>query len=1573
MYDPTVATPMSAAELTQALQSHVTTFTNKDFSHQELSFYDSGITTTGLVFENCCFDGASISGGPGFTNCTWNDCSMQSFLPTAVSFSECTLSSCRFGVLDGRGFTIFHRVSGGSWQGSVGALEIQQPSTVEFRDCNLSGSRFLQTSSCTFSDCQLDTAHIGSSDSLTLTRCSLREAMLSSSFTQASWSQCSLISAQLPGLMLSGRVVACDFSGASLVNTTLTGAALPGGEAGGFYSCSFAAASLVSARLAGTFEACNFNGADLLSASAQHDQANPTVLRRCSFISTDLQSCTLQEYASESLVPGVELHSPGTSNGGTVTGRVSNCGDPRLVTVSLLTQGASSSGPWVFASSGVPRADGSFLLRAPEGQGWAQVALVVCSGEQVYWSSHLPTVSVYGRGVLALAQASTVPSDQLALELGASRPQVACPPLDADFTLSGWLTFPDPEDASAPRGAVTLFSLGGAGAGLLAVALPDGAVRLSLASGEAEATLLTAPTLLRNGSWHHVALVRRAGALAVILDGLPLDATGSGTADAPLGGSGALLRLGWCEQDALPDGTPLADLVGALDELQLRAVGQRAVDVRQCMYLPPADGGSLLGWWSFNRRSGAPSAPEGAGTIAPRDASQGALSFTDQTLPFTPDYQPYLVVQQQLLRDVGYAPDDPSKTPAEIPAYHVVMGVRSPVDLPQWVDLEVALAELPEGMEAVAVLRNETLLSLTMEPTTFTVNSQGTLSLVIPPIRGALLAPMLRVRASFMAANEWLVIAPDRHLHWKLSQLTPAALQQGRTVPEDVANAFAPAIAALASGCYEHDLASNHPVVRASDGAGDVRVQSPPNRRYEDPEVTHSTFDPSTQVSTSELVTGSGDVRRVAQLESLDVPHFALECVEGQWRFHPLDEARGTQALARVSTPGGGTLAERFPARARRVPSGSARQELDVDASPVTLSALCDAARTTQQLVVTRRSLVDEDTGARVSTLVAMAELPEGGGWVYGVLTTVPQLMALTQTLCMRVQALSLPQEQARAARPRMALVQDGRGSVTRFGFFADMELVWDLADAFDWDAITATFQVVWNFIDQGVDWMKGQLDDVLVWLKAQLQGMRGWLDAQLDALSAKLGSDTVKAVRKTGSKAAPLPVSASKLQRALGDNASDLDMGLPSPRSGHVRASPLNTGAIATALKAACASFGSVSALTSEALSTVLRVCKGVLDGTVEALEGVLDLIRGLVDTVFDLLDSALDTHIDIPVITWLYEHWLMRGEDHHTLKGKSLLSLLVAVPFTLLGTLGKGKPPFGSDSDGHKVTDAIHAIPDYLRANSVADVFDRIPSFSGSSLASLAAQPAPRQAGAQDARATEAWSIFGSVATTIVGVGVGASGLCALFPQATVQTFGVVAGTVAGLFGAPMWSIATTSTPLQWVSFGLDIGAWAVSSVLPVLLDWLMMVPGVANTFCTAVLRAVPIGSQFERLWKKTISELNESISKLLGVLSLLMSLPKAVMGLIGLGLAIAADVVLLVDNQLPSTDTKMVADVLYNLGVALPGVTLVIVSVLSDGLADSEPAVVQEGLSAAALIPLGASGGSYVLRAGMMAGGT
>jgi hypothetical protein len=109
-------------------------------------------------------------------------------------------------------------------------------------------------------------------------------------------------------------------------------------------------------------------------------------------------------------------------------------------------------------------------------------------------------------------------------------------------------------------------------------------------------------------------------------------------------------------------------------------------------------------------------------------------------------------------------------------------------------------------------------------------DSQGELTFVIDA-QSQLICPMLKVSASFMAAEERLVISPDRHVHATLASLTGAQLTGQQALPSgktqalisggnytaaDI-NAAAQAISNVMSTAIDHNVQPERPLTRTRD------------------------------------------------------------------------------------------------------------------------------------------------------------------------------------------------------------------------------------------------------------------------------------------------------------------------------------------------------------------------------------------------------------------------------------------------------------------------------------------------------------------------------------------------------------------------------------------------------------------------------------------------------------------------------------------------------------------------------------------------------------------------------------
>lgn len=197
-----------------------------------------------------------------------------------------------------------------------------------------------------------------------------------------------------------------------------------------------------------------------------------------------------------------------------------------------------------------------------------------------------------------------------AAQLGANT-SFQAPPIPAynlgtgDFTVEAWV-----RTSTAGATGTIIARKGSAGGrndgGLLLVLQPRGALKLATDNGSGYYQVVTGATSAGDGTWHHVAGVRRGAALSVYLDGVAVPGTASGNATPPLDISNS---------DALTIGTtaqtqePYRQFAGQLNAVTLWNAARSAAQIATDMRTAAPGGAALIGCWLFADRTGADTSP----------------------------------------------------------------------------------------------------------------------------------------------------------------------------------------------------------------------------------------------------------------------------------------------------------------------------------------------------------------------------------------------------------------------------------------------------------------------------------------------------------------------------------------------------------------------------------------------------------------------------------------------------------------------------------------------------------------------------------------------------------------------------------------------------------------------------------------------------------------------------------------------------------------------------------------------------------------------------------------------------
>ena len=591
----------------------------------------------------------------------------------------------------------------------------------------------------------------------------------------------------------------------------------------------------------------------------------------------------------------------------------------------------STSGDWLFQSSQVPLHTGYFSVWIPAAE--EILAILYPAGTDVGALGSIPgdlqtpvTVQTTWQGQLSVpqpAQAVTLGNNSLT----SSPFSIPAPAAGGSMnvTVEAWvrpgsaksatfLSLSSGPAAGQPDSSVCQVSLtwlyaenvGGVPSGdlVLRVGNPAGQIRQMTVAGALS---------LGDNSWHHVAAVLEGDSAFILLDGRALRATTNAGPDPgtnPLINSGFLnlFRSGsYIAGIGVADtGLVSSDFAGDADEVRIWTCARRRAQITGCMYrsLTASETG-LAAYWSFegvnplNSPLGSLNAP--LPSLIPPAPPARPVTYTGDTVAFTPLLQPYVVAQCKLMLDPMASTPGPSGT--DIDTYRVTIRVLTGEATP----MPFAALTLYPERDNVRYFDNQAEKTLSSSGNTFTANATGEFSLAFYtdsavsltgelPLR----APLLKVTTAFMAPGDGLLISPDRHLHYGLVNLTADKIQSVLAIPGNTGSiaAMTSAVNQLAAACVELDLQSNHPVLRNPGNLEDSATSQTAPRLYESALISRSGYDPFSDVSTSALHQGlmtdpATAPVRVASVESMPLSGWslALDGASNTWAFTPSTSA----------------------------------------------------------------------------------------------------------------------------------------------------------------------------------------------------------------------------------------------------------------------------------------------------------------------------------------------------------------------------------------------------------------------------------------------------------------------------------------------------------------------------------------------------------------------------------------------------------------------------------------------------------------------------------------------------------
>ena len=787
---------------------------------------------------------------------------------------------------------------------------------------------------------------------------------------------------------------------------------------------------------------------------------------------------------------------------------------------------------------------------------------------------------------------------------------------------------------------------------------------------------------LLGGEWRHVAVTRLAGLATLYIDGnaaatltAPTD-LGTPPTDGvdPLPSNGTAWRLGSLATPgdaSLLTGAP-TQLTGSITEVRLWGRALVVGEVRGGMHHSlRGDEPGLLGRWGFEHGLGRDSsAVRRHATIAP------AVTFSRDVPDLELRDTPYLVSQSKLVEDYVFTldPQKPGRTvPAQRTSYRVVLhafdvGGNAMADLPLTIGLQPDPAPDAPGTAtlsyATASGTTDTSIGAGGATVTLSTNRLGNLSVSMPAT--GLIAPVLRVTAPFMAEGHALLVFPDRHAHDFLSKVTggellgqvggdptrgtrPALIGTAHTAS---AEGVASAIRQFMSVSQERDVQSQNPVLR---DVGD-RLISPLTpvsiRRYENVYVSPAPYLRTSDVTAGHALLNSRSVTRQVVPEAM--PSWQLTTnAAGALIYSELDSTGIDALLARLSPRPIGRLASLLlPTTKRDAPLTSAALN----------AALNDADLHERGIFDFFQAIADAVTVVVHAVSVAVQDIAKAA---VAVIVTVVDAVgnavaAVVNTVYHAAQAVA--------------------GVLHKVGVAVE-QVVEFVKDLFHWGDVLDTQKVVKAQIMRVLPFVTTNLSSAKNMVLGQIAGAKTSVHTALEAVRQDALKASLASGESTGAYGQPKDMRASYVQNMLSDHAGSAVIDVTTP-TGAPAATLLDT--LSNSARQSPA-FGRVnqrstalSATTSTSADSMSTVLAALIPLVEEISDDLFDLSSLAVGAVFDALDlmltdidAMLKAHIQIPLITDLYERVITNGEE---LSCYSLAALIGALPLTVIYKLAKG-----------------------------------------------------------------------------------------------------------------------------------------------------------------------------------------------------------------------------------------------------------------------------------------------------------
>ena len=784
---------------------------------------------------------------------------------------------------------------------------------------------------------------------------------------------------------------------------------------------------------------------------------------------------------------------------------------------------------------------------------------------------------------------------------------------------------------------------------------------------------------INDGKWHHIAFVRYKDTMGLFVDGKPQPNQDTNfKINQPIDGFAA---VDLSQQSDLYVGSAVEKdmtyLTADIDELRIwdSALSNGTI-VGGMNKIADGTEPGLLGHWSFDQNHLYDSSPyERVGKIEKRDATPTPTIIEAQQ-DFLPPAQPYLVVQTSLMEDYD-------KDHGPIDAYRVVISAYDGADLPVQTSLKLKTQDDVEIQTSTDdSIQLQTLSATSQSPYTFQTNTQGQFSFAIHA-NGKLETTLLHVQSDFMTSEEWLAIAPDRHVHYALSKVTGKSLQ-GKTDPdypypvkksqkllgdkftEDQASHVANAIRHVMSSAVEHTGLEYDPLTRDLPDLFAVHQKTPP-RKYEDVYIAGSAYDAHSNVAASYYMSSSSQhLHRIVEPDAMANPNWGFNFDNHTFSAYSTQQAK--QQLQ------GLTIDRSSDPRAQAI------NTLQTSYQKRTL----EQWRTDYTTAVGKRdiegaeSIIDwfEDKFDKAKEFVVETiEHP---------LETAEHLaQQVVKVIVVTFKTIENAVEQAyqfvvQTVKDAVSFI---KGVFKKLGV-AIQSVINFVKGLFEWEDIQQTQKILHTMLQGAVLDMKTTVIDVKTTVLAELQTLNTTIYTHLDAAAASLGNKILSDQQSTSQAQSHHNIRANYLSHMTSNHLNSSKTTLDTVNDSHqslfddikkelqkIYTQEKTQFEKATQNTNIHSLLSDPRKLIMFGLEELITLLKGLIDVGMLLLQKALSIVFDFIVKLIEFTHATLNTRINIPIVTDFCEKIVLPKGQKLTLYG--LIALAGAVPYTILHKL--------------------------------------------------------------------------------------------------------------------------------------------------------------------------------------------------------------------------------------------------------------------------------------------------------------